>query len=102
MPNKFDSKEKPADLLPKLESRVTWNDSGTGSLGSAELLIPASSLKGALAHRVAFHANRLAGRWAETTNNLAEYDKSEDCPEVKELFGYARDDKGRGDAEPKG
>lgn len=105
-PHKFDSKDKPADLLPKLESRVTWND-GAGCLGSAKLLIPASSLKGALAHRVAFHANRFAGRWAVPGSKLDEYDETEACPEIKELFGYARDDKKnredkKSDPEPKG
>lgn len=101
-PGKFDN-GKPADLLPKLETRVIWNESGKGSEGAAELLIPASSLKGALAHRVAFHANRLVGRWAEeTTSNLADYDKSVNCPEVRKLFGYARDDKSKNNTEPAG
>ena len=100
-PHKLDSKGKPADLLPKLDSRVIWCG-GSGSIGSAELLIPASSLKGALAHRVAFHANRFAGRWAESESNLDEYNKSENCLEVRELFGYARDDKGASNAESEG
>ncbi len=94
-PHKFDRKEKkPADLLPKVEPRVIWED-GKARICGAELLIPASSIKGVLAHRTAYHANRLAQppRWAEEIKNLADYDKSDHWPEVRELFGYARDDK---------
>lgn len=93
-PHKFDGKDKPADLLPKVEPRVIWED-GKARICGAELLIPASSIKGVLAHRTAYHANRLAQppRWAEEIKNLADYDKSDHCPEVRELFGYARDDK---------
>ncbi len=94
-PQRFDGKDKPADLLPKMEQRVIWDANDKGRGGAAELLIPASSIKGALAHRIAFHANRLAEhpRWAEEMENLADYDKSEHCQEVRELFGYARNDK---------
>lgn len=101
-PTKYDN-GKPADLLPKLETRVIWDGAGNGSGGATELLIPASSLKGALAHRFAFHANRLAGRWAEDLLAGGKvYDKSTDCDEVKILFGYERDDKDKGDKEPAG
>lgn len=95
-----DDDGKPADLLPKLETRWDWD---AGAPKAAELLIPASSLKGVLAHRVAFHANRRAQRWAEKELlKLPDYDKSEHCSEVRELFGYARDDRGGSEEEPKG
>ncbi|OGT90061.1 MAG: hypothetical protein A2286_03430 [Gammaproteobacteria bacterium RIFOXYA12_FULL_61_12] len=102
-PRLKDSNGKPADLLPKLESCVIWNDQGEGDAGQAELLIPGSSLKGALAHRFAFHANRLAQRWAEDLlPGKPDYDKSTDCEEVANLFGTARDDKTKGDNGPAG
>jgi CRISPR/Cas system CMR subunit Cmr4 (Cas7 group RAMP superfamily) len=101
-PQLFDSSRKPADLLPKLESRVIWDAHGRGTPGSAMLLIPGSSIKGALAHRVAFHANLRAGRWIGEQVDLDGYDKSEACPEVRELFGFARDDKKKADGMPAG
>ena len=100
-PHLKDGSGKPADLLPKTERRVRWKG-GKGRLAEAELLVPAASLKGALAHRVAFHANRLAGIWAEEQANLADYDKSKQCEAVRNLFGYARDDRDKTENAPKG
>ncbi|HDL50317.1 MAG TPA: hypothetical protein ENH33_10240 [Actinobacteria bacterium] len=54
--------EKPADLLPVVEERVEWQDR-RGKRTSAMILLPASSIKGALAHRMAFHARRRSGEW---------------------------------------
>jgi len=86
--------EKPADRLPLTERRVEWDATGRGRLGLHQLLLPASALKGALAHRVAFHDNRLRGVWAEDMppEALAGYEKSERSEAVRELFGYARGD----------
>jgi len=89
--HKMDDQGKPADLLPKLESRWDWE---ARKPKAAELLIPGSSLKGLLAHRVAFHANRRAGHWAhKVLDEHPDYDKSLHCDEVKTLFGFARDDR---------
>jgi CRISPR/Cas system CMR subunit Cmr4 (Cas7 group RAMP superfamily) len=78
------------------ERRVVWHD-GRGRLAEApKALIPATGVKGALAHRVAFHAHRLAGEWA-STERLRAYDKARDCASVRRLFGSAgneRDDAG--------
>ncbi|NKI33907.1 hypothetical protein HFP89_01850 [Wenzhouxiangella sp. XN79A] len=77
---------KPADFLPVTESRVRW-DGSSGRESDRELLVPASALKGALAHRFRFHAHRLAGRWANhsRTENGALVDPV--CPESDALFG---------------
>jgi CRISPR/Cas system CSM-associated protein Csm3 (group 7 of RAMP superfamily) len=48
-----------------------------------QTLIPASSIKGALAHRTAFHYNKLTGKFAD--NN--EGDTGKENPAVNELFG---------------
>lgn len=87
-PNKFDARGKAADLLPKLEQKVNW-ETGKAAFSAAQLLIPASSIKGTLAHRIAFHANCIAGRWA-TNSKLANgnYAKEND-PEIQNLFGSA-------------
>lgn len=72
-----------ADITPVKESRVVWKD-GKGCLSNDLVLIPATSVKGALSHRVAYywnkHNNYYAGSPdAKTGNeNLA----------VRALFGY--------------
>ncbi|NHK99498.1 RAMP superfamily CRISPR-associated protein [Rubrivivax benzoatilyticus] len=80
------------DDLPRTEARVAWTG-GRGRLQRADeetVLVPASSVKGALAHRVAFHAHRLNGRWADA-ESAREHDKSRDCDTVRRLFGHAAD-----------
>lgn len=61
------SRDKPADLLPRVEERIQWSN-GIGQRQPAFALLPASSLKGALAHRMAFHVRRLSGQWANEEN----------------------------------
>ncbi|MBO0613277.1 RAMP superfamily CRISPR-associated protein [Thiothrix fructosivorans] len=105
-PNLADSNGKTADLLPKLEQRISWNQQHQAEPATEKLLIPGSSVKGALSHRIAFHANRFSEqpRWADdmTEDELNAYDKSEHCEAVKELFGFAndeqREDKHKGQA----
>lgn len=90
---------KAADDLPKTEARVVWTQ-GRGRLTTVEeepVLIPASSIKGAIAHRVAFHAQRLRALWA-TPDRVAGFDKSLHCETVRRLFGSAADERaGKGD-----
>jgi len=76
------------------ERRVEWDADGRGRLGGLRLVLPASGLKGALAHRVAFHDHRLRGEWADDMpgERLEAYDKSRDSVAVRALFGYARGD----------
>ena len=79
---------KPADLLPTTEERIVWKN-GRGERRMNLLLLPASSLKGALAHRMAFHARRLAGQWTEE----AEQDARDGRPvAVEALLGSVKDD----------
>lgn len=57
---------KAYDKVPVTERRIRWS----GSRGSvvrtedAEVLVPASSVKGSLRHRALFHARRRVGQWA--------------------------------------
>lgn len=53
-----------ADMTPVKARKVDWSDS-QGRMMENQVLIPGSSLKGALAHRVAFHFNRLEGVFAD-------------------------------------
>lgn len=101
-PNLSDNNGKTADLLPKLEQRITWN--ANNAQGAAEqLLIPGSSVKGALSHRIAFHANRFSGLWADDylqpdeSGKQKDFDKSEHCDVIQQLFGFASDEQRKGD-----
>ena len=85
--------EKAADLLPKVEPVVSWGTDGRAQINTRLALVPGSSIKGALAHRTAFHWNALNQRFADdlSADELAAWDKSEHCDGVRELFGYAKD-----------
>lgn len=91
-----DVAEKPADLLPVTEPRIEWSGA-RGQPGQTALLFAASSLKGALAHRMSFHADRYAQRWADDT--AAGNGKGLPAPEVRALLGEVKD---RSDSEPAG
>jgi len=75
---------KVADSLPLSEVHITWEETGAVILPRRDIVIPASSVKGALAHRVAYHHNRLEGRF---DNHALD---AEDNPAVHELFGVAK------------
>ena len=90
--SKRDASPTPADLLPRTESCIVWDDTRGGHCGLRTLLFPASSLKGALAHRMAFHVNRLAGRWAEDG-----VDPAVPPAEVEALFGTVKSAAGEGE-----
>lgn len=78
-----------ADLTLVTEHRVDWS-SDSGQFVENQVLIPATSVKGALAHRVAFHHNRLAEKFVD---KLGEEESIEDFvgnmnKAVRALFGY--------------
>ncbi|HRQ65979.1 MAG TPA: RAMP superfamily CRISPR-associated protein, partial [Xanthomonadaceae bacterium] len=95
--------QKPADLLPLTEHRVVWNK-GRARIAEGQILLPGSSVKGALAHRVAFHDCRWREIWAEDLGSdaLDRFDKSAESPAVRELFGWQRDDRGGSEDAPAG
>ena len=49
-----------ADTASVKACKVKWEANGKGHLESNQVLIPATSVKGAISHRVAFHYNRLS------------------------------------------
>jgi len=83
--------DKPADLLPVRE-QVVDHDKGKMPVLTDQLLFPASSLKGALAHRMSFHARRFAKEplWASKENPP----KDEQPKEVDALLGSVKDNAG--------
>ena len=84
---------KVPDLLPKQEAVVIWDDQGHARISRRFALVPGSAVKGALAHRTAYHWNLLAGQFAEEmpADTFAAWDKSDHCPGVRALFGHAKD-----------
>lgn len=74
-----------ADMTPVREAVITWND-GKPIFEDEHVLIPASSIKGAISHRVAYHYNRLnqvyADQIKESNSKVGENNTA-----VRELFG---------------
>jgi CRISPR/Cas system CSM-associated protein Csm3 (group 7 of RAMP superfamily) len=79
------------DMTPVKARKVVWED-GVGRLSDKMVLIPATSVKGALSHRVAFHWNKLNGYYAG--NPEAKVGK--DNFAVKTLFGSEGEKDGEG------
>jgi len=76
---------KEPDDIPHHEQIIQWQEDRASVLPRIAVA-PASSIKGALAHRVAFHGNCLQSRWEN------EALVGEESPEVNSLFGYASND----------
>ena len=78
-----------ADITPVFENYVDWS-SGKPVFKENAILIPGSSVKGALSHRVAFYYNKIKKYF--TDNPLAKTGGENQA--VSALFGYAsRDEK---------
>ena len=88
-----------ADMSPMKEMYVSWpNDIGTVS---ERFVIPGSSVKGVLAHRVAFHYNALSGKVVRYNNETGKWEKPQDengaspigesNEAVRQLFGECLD-----------
>lgn len=71
-----------ADMAPVTESKVVWTDKG--QFKDDLILVPASSVKGALSHRVAYHWNLARGYYAGDPNAKV----GSENPAVRSLFGY--------------
>lgn len=74
-----------ADMTPVREDIVIWNELGIPSFSEDLVLVPASSVKGALSHRVAFYWNKYSGVYADVAGCTAR--TGGDNPAVKLLFG---------------
>ncbi len=93
-----------ADIAQFRVSKISW-ENNTGRLERNILVVPGSGVKGPLAHRTAFHYNRLTGVYAdnvargcensETGFTAASLRLNRHCgecnPAVQELFGFAKD-----------
>ena len=70
------------DNKPVTEEKIVYNSDKTISFVN-HTLVPGSSIKGAIAHRTAFHYNKLLERWAETGSGKV----GKDNEAVISLFG---------------
>ena len=85
-----------ADMTPVKEKKVNW-ENGIGQLSEYSYLVPATSLKGAIAHRVAFHYNRLQKKYADLlSENERESCVGKNNEAVRLLFGSEGNEKGEG------
>ncbi|NOZ85854.1 MAG: hypothetical protein GXP49_06260 [Deltaproteobacteria bacterium] len=87
-------RNKAPDMVPYREGRVRWQEQGGKFRGDfmfekQDVVVPASSIKGALRHRTAYHYNFFTGVFSD---KLGKEDKLDDhdglsCPGTKILFG---------------
>jgi len=84
------------DDIAVTEEIIKWKDE-KGEFSEKQILLPASSLKGALSHRVAFHYNKLQGNFIETITEPIENYIGENNPAVSSIFGHkkGKDSKGK-------
>lgn len=80
----FGDEQGDADMTTVKASKVAWT-SGTGELKQNLVLIPATSVKGAIRHRMIYHMNRLEGNWATDSASIEKFKENET---VNDLFGY--------------
>lgn len=76
--------DEEADMTPVKELVVTW-ENGQAKFSEELTLLPATSVKGALAHRVAYHYNKKNGFTVGSENAKA----GNENEAVRALFGYA-------------
>jgi CRISPR/Cas system CSM-associated protein Csm3 (group 7 of RAMP superfamily) len=92
-PGPFVRGNREPDAAPVTEHMIVWDEQGRGQRSRLHLLVPGSSVKGALLHRTTFHALRLSRRFARSGGELP-YDpeKPAHLEEVVALFGEMNDD----------
>jgi CRISPR/Cas system CSM-associated protein Csm3 (group 7 of RAMP superfamily) len=84
------------DDIPVTEEIVKWNKEGKGDFSNKQILLPASSLKGALSHRVAFHFNKLEKHFIETIDKDPIEYVGENNKAVATIFGASKSHKYEG------
>lgn len=82
--------DKVVDDIQVREECIEWNDKNEGTF-KEKYLIPATSLKGAIAHRVAFYSNLKEGKYAmQIPEEFDNYSGGMNTA-VGQLFGYQKD-----------
>ncbi|HIP44861.1 MAG TPA: CRISPR-associated protein, partial [Sulfurospirillum arcachonense] len=78
--------EDDINMIPVKERVVVW-ENGIGSFSEEQILIPASSIKGALSHRTAFYYNKAIGATIESGE--AKVDENNNA--VNAIFGHKKE-----------
>lgn len=78
-----------AKITPVDEAYIEWTD-GIPHFKEHSILIPATSIKGAIAHRTAYHWNKIKGRFAD--GNGEEPLTGDNNPAVEAIFGKSGKD----------
>ena len=82
-----------ADMNPVMEEVLDWTEADNPKFSEEMVLIPATSVKGAISHRVAYHFNKESGVYADQLpdgKSLTDF-TGENNLAVKALFGVAAD-----------
>ena len=87
-----------ADNIPMAENVVAWND-GLPKIRYNQVVVPATSVKGALAHRTAYHYNRAKSYFIKNADTNATEIETEAMPAeendaVASIFGSLSDKNG--------
>lgn len=83
--------DEEADMTPVKSTYIEWNGEGKPYFCETPcILIPASSVKGAIAHRVAFYYNNYTSHCVDDQMPIEELNalSGSNNPAVRELFGY--------------
>lgn len=91
--------DEKADQRPVTEWEFVYDQNKNLSKSDPLTLIPATSIKGALAHRVCYHHNRNNGWFVDNADGKTKAKPKDKCPAVEWLFGSASnesDDQGQG------
>ncbi len=78
--------EQSGDALPRTEAVIHYDEHELGALQDNWILVPASSVKGALRHRVAFHYACITGNYV-APDGVADLELAEHSAAVRTLFG---------------
>ena len=74
-------------MIPVKEKVVVWDADNKGGFSEEQILIPASSVKGALSHRTAYYYNKAIGATIES----GEAKTDENNNAVKVIFGHKKE-----------
>jgi CRISPR/Cas system CSM-associated protein Csm3 (group 7 of RAMP superfamily) len=81
------------DMAPVRDTMIDWSEI-PGKPISDVVYLPGSSVKGALAHRVAYHYNRLTEQFSDQQSPEEFSELQNHNPAVEQIFGFAKEGKG--------
>lgn len=76
------------NAIPTTEAYIRWNDDQKPSFVEGCVILPGSSIKGAIAHRTAYHWNRINQKYAEQPFHIV----GDRNPAINTIFGYVDGD----------